>query len=60
MYEDPIVEELRTIRREHVKRFNYAPQAIFEDLKKQEAESGRMFVQRDIKKVSKSGNVEAA
>ena len=60
MYEDPIVEELRAIRREHVKRFNSDPQAILEDLKKQEDESGRVFVQRDIKKVSSSGDVEAA
>ncbi len=60
MYEDPIVEELRAIRREHVKRFNCDPKAILEDLKRQEAESGRAFVQRDIKKVSIPGDVEAA
>ncbi len=60
MYEDPIVEELRAIRREHVKRFNCDPQAIFEDLKRQETESGLAFAQRDIKKVSTSGDVEAA
>ncbi len=60
MYEDPIVEELRALRREHVKRFNYDPQAILSDLKRQEVESERTFVQRDIRKVSKSADVEAA
>jgi hypothetical protein len=51
MYEDPIVEELRAIRREHVKRFNSDPQAILGDLRRQEAESRRTFVQRDIKRL---------
>ena len=60
MYEDPIVEDLRAIRREHVKRFNCDPRAIFEDLKKQEAESERAIVQLDIKRVSQPGDVEAA
>ena len=60
MYEDPIVEELRAIRREHVKRFDLDPQAILDDLKKQEAESERTFVRRKIKRVSKPGDVEAA
>ncbi len=60
MYEDPIVEEIRAIRREHAKRFNCDPRAIFDDLKKQEAKSKRAFVQWDIKRVSKSGDVEAA
>lgn len=61
MYEDPIVEELRAIRREHVRRFNCDPQAIFKDLKRQEAESGRVFVQRDIRRVSTPDDaVEAA
>ncbi len=60
MYKDAIVEDLRAIRREHVKRFNCDARAIFEDLKKQEAESNRAFVERDIKRVPKSGDVEAA
>ncbi len=61
MYEDPIIEELRAIRREHVERLNGDPKAIFEDLKRQEAESGRVFVERDIKRVSKPEDViEAA
>ncbi len=53
MYEDPIVEELRAIRREHVERFGREPQAIFEDLKRLEAESGRRFVRRDVKRMSR-------
>ncbi len=51
MYEDSIVEELRAIRREHVKRFNGDPQAIFEDIKRQEDKSRQEFVQRDIRRV---------
>ncbi|MCP3960071.1 MAG: hypothetical protein GY719_19675 [bacterium] len=60
MYEDPIVEELRAIRREHVKKFNCDHQAVFDDLKKQEVKSERAFIQRDIKRVSEPGDVEAA
>ena len=60
MYEDPIVEELRRIRREHVNRFDGDPKAIFDDLKKQEAKSGRTFIQREIKRLSKPGVIEAA
>lgn len=60
MYEDPIVEKLRAIRREHVKKFNGDPQAIFEDLKRQEVKSGRKFVQRDIRRVSTPEDVVEA
>ena len=60
MYEDPIVEELRAIRREHAKRFDCDPQAILKDLKRQEVESGRVFVQREIKRVSTPKDVGEA
>lgn len=60
MYEDPFVEELRAIRREHVRRFDGDPQAIFKDLKRQEVESGRAFVQRDIRRVSAPEDVGKA
>jgi hypothetical protein len=43
MWEDPIVAEIRKIREEHAARFNYDLQAIFRDLKEQEAKSGRTF-----------------
>lgn len=36
MVSDPIVEEIRLIRQEHAKRFNYDLRAIVEDLRQQE------------------------
>ena len=36
MYGDPIVEEVRRVRQEYSKRFNYDLRALAEDLKKKE------------------------
>ena len=44
MWNDPIVEEVRKIRSEHAKKFNYDLQAIVADLKKQQKASRRKFV----------------
>ena len=33
MWKDPIVEEIHKIRQEYAKKFNFDPQAIFNDLK---------------------------
>ena len=44
MWNDPIVEEVRRIRQAHAARFGYDLQAIFEDLKRQERESGHTIV----------------
>ena len=44
MIEDPIVEEVRRIRDEYARKFNYDLDAICEDLKKKQAESGRKLV----------------
>ena len=44
MLNDPIVEEVREIRRLHAKRFNYDLEAIVQDLKRQERESNQRFV----------------
>jgi hypothetical protein len=41
---DEIVEELHKYREEYAKKFNYDLNAIFEDLKRKEAESGRKYV----------------
>jgi hypothetical protein len=38
---DPIVEEVRRVREAYAARFNYDPEAIFQDIKRQEQESGR-------------------
>lgn len=42
---DPIVDEVRRVRDAHAARFNYDLDAIFEDIKKREKESGLVFVQ---------------
>ena len=44
MWEDVIINEVRCVREMHARRFNFDLQAIFEDLKRQELESGREFV----------------
>lgn len=44
MWKDEIVEEIHRIREEYAKSFNYDLDAIFADLRKKEAESGRKVV----------------
>lgn len=44
MWTDEIVEEIHRIREEYAKSFNYDLDAIFADLRKKEAASGRQVV----------------
>jgi hypothetical protein len=44
MWTDEIVEEIHRIREEYAKSFNYDLDAIFTDLRKKEAASGRKVV----------------
>ena len=44
MWKDEIVEEIHQIREAYAKSLNYDLDAIFEDLRKKEAESGRKVV----------------
>jgi hypothetical protein len=44
MWKDPIVEEVRKVREEHAKKFNYDIHAICEDIRKQERRSRRKVV----------------
>ena len=44
MFHDEIVEEMHRIREEYAKSFNYDLDAIFADLRKKEAASGREVV----------------
>lgn len=44
MSRDPVVDEIRTIRDEYAKRFDYDLDTIYRDIKKQEKESGRHFM----------------
>ena len=46
MWQDPIVEEIRRIRDEHAKKFNYDLHAICEDFRKMQASSGHTLVSR--------------
>ena len=43
MIDDPIVEDVRKARDEHAKKFRYDLEAIFQDLKAREKESGKRF-----------------
>jgi predicted PolB exonuclease-like 3'-5' exonuclease len=44
MYRDEIVEEIHRIREEYSRSFNHDLKAIFADLQKQQAESGKEVV----------------
>ena len=54
MWTDEIVEEIHQIREAYAKSFNYDLDAIFEDLRKKEAESGREVVNLSRKPSLKS------
>ena len=41
---DPIVDEVRRVRDAHAARFNYDLEAIFQDIKEREKNSGLVFV----------------
>ena len=53
MQDDPIVEEVRRAREAYAAKFNYDLEAIFQDLKRQERESGRTFVSFPPRRISK-------
>lgn len=44
MWIDEIVEEIRRIREAHAEKFNYDLDAIYQDLKKNEARSNQKYV----------------
>jgi hypothetical protein len=48
---DEIVEEVRRAREAYAKQFNYDLRAIFADIKKQQADSGREFVSLPAKRI---------
>jgi hypothetical protein len=51
--EDHIVEEVRRIREEHAAQFDYDVDAIFDDLRRIEAESKRPRVSFGLRKIEK-------
>ncbi len=50
MWKDEIVEEVRKAREEYAAKFNHDIDAIYKDIKRREAESGREFVSFPPKK----------
>jgi len=52
---DPIVEEVRRAREAHAKQFNYDLDAIVDDLKRREKESGVPTVSLPPRRVAKKG-----
>lgn len=44
MIDDPIVAEVRQAREQHTARFNFDLEAIYQDLKEQEASGGRQVM----------------
>lgn len=53
--QDPIVEEVRKVREQHAARFNYAVDAIFNDLKRLERERGWTVISLEPKPILKVG-----
>ncbi len=50
--QDPIVEEVRAIREAHAAKFNHDLKAIYDDIKRQERESGEKYVTLPPRRVS--------
>lgn len=57
-HQEPIVEEIREIRQKHARKFDYDPEAIFEDLKRYQNEGEYevvSFPARRIKQEKRKG-----
>lgn len=44
MWQDPIVQEVRALREQYAQQFNHDPVAIYEDILKRQAASGKKLV----------------
>lgn len=49
MWKDEILEEIHKIREEHAKAFNYDLQAICDDLRRRQVQSGRKIISSPLK-----------
>lgn len=56
---DPIVEEIRKFREEHAARFNYDLDAIIDDFKRSERESGLPLITLPPKRIVKPAEPRA-
>ena len=54
MFTDPIVEEVRRVREEYAKRFNYDAHAIADDLRKQEKQHSERLISFPAKRPRKT------
>ena len=54
MWKDPIVEEVRKVREQHAKRFNYDLRAIVDDVRKVQVQSGRTYVRFEPRRPSEA------
>ena len=54
MWTDPIVAEVRRARQEHAARFGFDLREIYDDLKKEEAESELRYVRLPIRRLEES------
>lgn len=52
MYDDPIVAEIRRLRDEYARRFNYDLEAICNDLREQQQRGDRRVVRRQPRRPS--------
>ena len=60
MEDDPIVAEIRAIRKAHAEKFNNDLHAICEDLRRQERESGRKYVTLPPRRIKPEQTCDAA
>jgi hypothetical protein len=56
MTEDPIVAEVRRIREEYARRFNYDLDAMFRDIQEKQSRSGRTYVSFPPKRPAVGGS----
>lgn len=52
MSEDPIVDAVRVVRRQHAEQFGFDLRAIVEDIQRQEQNSGARFIIRPHRKAT--------
>lgn len=56
MCKDKVLEEIYKIREEHARAFNYDLEAICDDLRQKQAESGRQIISQPLKRSSQQHN----
>jgi hypothetical protein len=57
--DDPIIAEIRAIRKAHAEKFNNDPHLICEDIRRLERESGRTYVTRQPNRIAAEQSSEA-